>query len=234
MYKWIIPFLLIFNHAYAFTVDSLFKVDSENSRYFVLKNPDAESVYLSVSLTELQRTNKGVYQEIALSTDDFLSWPIYIDPMDIVIDASGEVRVSVIRTAQTTPLDRIIGVSFIPDSLRQQEQGANSNVAITIGYKSWYLIPGTQPLAGEPQAWISDKRIHFNNPTNKVLRLTLDVCPDSDKSTASEGCYSEAILLPGNEKQINVPMGADLNTGKVMFFDLSNQYKKEISLRSVR
>ncbi|MDA6076972.1 hypothetical protein O0544_12345 [Edwardsiella anguillarum] len=76
------------------------------------------------------------------------------------------------------------------------------------------------------QAWISDKRIHFNNPTNKVLRLTLDVCPDSDKSTASEGCYSEAILLPGNEKQINVPMGADLNTGKVMFFDLSNQYKK--------
>ncbi|MDA6077128.1 hypothetical protein O0544_14240 [Edwardsiella anguillarum] len=43
--------------------------------------------------------------------------------MDIVIDAKGELRVSVIRTAQITPHDRIIGVSFIPDSLRQQEQG---------------------------------------------------------------------------------------------------------------
>ncbi|EOV4914616.1 hypothetical protein ACONPS_003445, partial [Edwardsiella ictaluri] len=59
MYKWILPFLFILNHAYAFTVDSMFKVDSENSRYFTLKNPDDEPVYLAVSLSELQRAGKG-------------------------------------------------------------------------------------------------------------------------------------------------------------------------------
>ncbi|WP_395755826.1 hypothetical protein OT793_01090 [Edwardsiella ictaluri] len=234
MYKWILPFLFILNHAYAFTVDSMFKVDSENSRYFTLKNPDDEPVYLAVSLSELQRAGKGRYQESALSPDDFLTWPLYIDPMDIVIDAKGELRVSVIHTAQITPHDRIIGVSFIPDSLRQQEQGEKSNVAIAIGYKSWYLIPGSQPITGEPQAWLSNRKIHFSNPTNKVLRLILDVCPAKEKQAGSDACYSEAILLPGNDRRIPVPDAADLERGKVTFFDLAEQYKKEIALRPAR
>ncbi|WHQ16833.1 hypothetical protein [Edwardsiella anguillarum] len=146
----------------------------------------------------------------------------------------GELRVSVIRTAQITPHDRIIGVSFIPDSLRQQEQGEKSNVAIAIGYKSWYLIPGSQRITGEPHAWLSNQKINFSNPTNKVLRLILDVCPAADRKADSGSCYSEAILLPGNDKQITVPATADLSRGKVTFFDLADQYKKEIALRPAR
>ncbi|WP_379975478.1 hypothetical protein AAGU71_14570 [Edwardsiella ictaluri] len=69
---------------------------------------------------------------------------------------------------------------------------------------------------------------------SKVLRLILDVCPAKEKQAGSDACYSEAILLPGNDRQIPVPDAADLERGKVTFFDLAEQYKKEIALRPAR
>ncbi|MDA6077089.1 hypothetical protein O0544_13985 [Edwardsiella anguillarum] len=103
--------------------------------------------------------------------------------------------------------------------------GRKSNVAIAIGYKSWYLIPGSQRITGEPHAWLSNQKINFSNPTNKVLRLILDVCPAADRKADSGSCYSEAILLPGNDKQITVPATADLSRGKVTFLTLLTSIK---------
>ncbi|AOV96335.1 hypothetical protein A9798_04830 [Edwardsiella hoshinae] len=217
----------------AFSVDSLFKVDGENNRFFVLKNPENEPVYLSITLSELQRQRGGEYKEIPFNAEAFLSWPLYIDPPDVVIDAQGEVRVSVIRANSTPKFDRIIGVSFIPDALRQAQRHDN-NVAISIGYKSWYIIPGSLPIQGEPTAWLSAGKIHFNNQSSRVLRFEMDLCQGVSEEKAKARCYGESVLLPGNKRIIDIPSGANVRQGRVTFSELSGAYQKEIALQSAR
>ncbi|MGY0155221.1 hypothetical protein ACVQK1_15860 [Edwardsiella tarda] len=218
----------------AFSVDSLFKVDGENNRFFVLKNPESEPVYLSITLSELQRKAGGGYHEVPFTAAEFLNWPLYIDPSEVVIDAEGEVRVSVMRANSVPAYDRIIGVSFIPDALRQQQAQPDSNVAISIGYKSWYIIPGSQPIQGEPAAWLRDGKIHFDNQSSRVLRFEMDLCQGISEEKAKARCYGEAILLPGNRKIIAIPAGANVRQGRVTFSTLSGSYKKVIALQSAR
>lgn len=224
--------LLMTNPAQAFSVDSLFKVDSENNRFFILKNPDAEPAYLSIVLSELQRKENGRYQETPFAAEDFLNWPIYIDPAEVVVDAEGEVRLSVVSANKPVAQDRIIGVSFIPDALRQQQEQPESSVAISIGYKSWYIIPGTQPIQGEPAAWLSGGKIHFNNQSNKVLSFEMDLCKGVSAEKAKATCYGESVLLPGNSKVIDIPPGSNVQQGQVSFSELSGSYQKVIALQS--
>lgn len=234
LFLFLLPWIIYSQSGFSFSVDSLFKVDGENNRFFVLKNPEREPVYIAIALSELQRKAGGGYQEIPFDAADFLRWPLYIDPSDVVVDAEGEVRVSVIRANSVPEHDRIIGVSFIPDTLRQQQEQPDSNVAISIGYKAWYIIPGSLPIKGEPAAWLSDGKIHFNNQSSRVLRFEMDLCQGVSEEKAKALCYGEAILLPGNQKIIDVPLGANVRQGRVTFSALSGNYKKAITLQSTR
>lgn len=55
-YALLLWLLIIYSQSgFAFSVDSLFKVDGENSRFFVLKNPERDPIYLAITLSELQR-----------------------------------------------------------------------------------------------------------------------------------------------------------------------------------
>ncbi len=231
-YALLLWLLIIYSQpGFAFSVDSLFKVDGENSRFFVLKNPERDPIYLAITLSELQRKAGGGYHETPFLAAEFLNWPLYIDPPDVVVDAEGEVRVSVIRANRVPEYDRIIGVSFIPDALRQQQEQPDSNVAISIGYKSWYIIPGSLPIKGEPTAWVGDGKIHFNNQSSRVLRFEMDLCQGVSEEKAKALCYGESILLPGNHKIIDVPLGANVRQGRVTFSALSGSYNKAIALQ---
>ncbi|AOV96284.1 hypothetical protein A9798_04560 [Edwardsiella hoshinae] len=232
MLKYLLLFLLLAAQPLAaFTLDALFKVDGENNRFFLLNNPDKEPVYLAINLSELRRKADGRYQESPLQPEAFLSWPIYLDPSELVIDGEGEVRVAVVRVAGPVAEDRILGITFVPDTLRQQAQ-TGSSISLAIGYKAWYLLPGTQPIQGAPAAWLANGQLHFANRSNKVLQMELDLCRDQSPPSGAERniCYAEALLLPGNSKTMALPTAITRPNGRVTFSDLTGDYRQEIML----
>ncbi|EAU3478339.1 hypothetical protein D8T09_27715, partial [Salmonella enterica] len=132
--------------ASAFQVDTLSKVIVKDNESLVVTG-DTGREYLYTSLSRVYVDSAGNIQETLLSPDDVENWPLIVEPGEIILDRGDDVRVKINRNGQQLPEDTVLGLSFIPENVKKNEQ-KGSGLQMSVGYKTWLFIPGTSKLRG--------------------------------------------------------------------------------------
>ncbi|EBM7368366.1 hypothetical protein NYH65_004962, partial [Salmonella enterica] len=125
----------------AFQVDTLSKVIAKDNESLVVTG-DAEREYLYTTLSRVYVDSAGNIQETLLSPDDVENWPLIVEPGEIILDRGDDVRVKINRNGQQLAEDTVLGLSFIPENVKKNEQ-KGSGLQMSVGYKTWLFIPGT-------------------------------------------------------------------------------------------
>lgn len=208
----------------AFSVDSLFKIDSGKDNYLLLKNTTGRTEFVNVRLSHLS-IEKGEVIEKPFKTEEFMNWPIYSSPSSVILDPGGAERVSLVRMNKDNEQDMLIGVSLLPDTL----SSFNNSVDISVGYKSWYLVPGQSTMTGQLIAKRNAGELLLDNNTNKHLSVSIDGCGNSEFS--DQDCASTLFLLSGASKTI--PISALKGKGKkinIRYYDALKRTVKDIAV----
>ncbi|EAW1164912.1 hypothetical protein PX617_005042 [Salmonella enterica subsp. enterica] len=174
----------------AFQVDTLSKVIAKDNESLVVTG-DAEREYLYTTLSRVYVDSAGDIQETLLSPDDVENWPLIVEPGEIILDRGDDVRVKINRNGQQLAEDTVLGLSFIPENVKKNEQ-KGSGLQMSVGYKTWLFIPGTSQLRGKVSAYRNGDKIFISNSTNKILRIVIN----SDKT--ENGFF---MSLPGTKKE---------------------------------
>ncbi|EBH8950664.1 hypothetical protein MVS59_004377 [Salmonella enterica] len=176
----------------AFQVDTLSKIIAKDSESLVVTG-DTGREYLYTSLSRVQVDSAGNIQEFLLSPEDVENWPVIVEPGEIIIDRGDDVRVKINRNGQPLLEDTVLGLSFIPEHAKVNEQ-KGSGLQMSVGYKTWLFIPGTSQLRGKISAYRNGDKIFINNSTNKILRVVFN----GDKN--ENGLF---MSLPGTKKEFD-------------------------------
>ena len=213
---WILLSFISLN-ANAFKVDSLLKVMDDKDSYVVVsssKQTGREYIHISLSSVDLHGESSG--KEMPLDPKRVAEWPVLLEPSEIILDAGDEVRVKIIRNSEPQLDDMLIGVSFIPDA--ESMNTINSTLQVSVGYKTWLVIPGKSPFSGSVTAKRDAGNVTISNASNKIIRVLSDECIGKEPSS----CVSSIISLPGTTKRVDAAsVGARLS-----FYEFSNISKK--------
>lgn len=210
--------------AQAFSVDSLFKVDSGKDNYLLLKNTTGRTEFVNVRLSHII-VEKGEVIEQPFKTEEFMNWPVYSTPSSVILDPGGAERVSLVRMNKDNEQDMLIGVSLLPDTL----SSFNNSVDISVGYKSWYLVPGQSTMTGQLTAKRNAGDLLLDNKTNKHLSISIDGCGNNEFS--GQECTSTLFLLSGASKTI--PISALKGKGgkiNIRYYDALKKTVKDIAV----
>ncbi|WP_421335585.1 hypothetical protein [Aeromonas veronii] len=197
MKKVILPLALFCSASVgAFSVDSMFKIDNGKDNFLLLKNTTNRVEFINVRLSKIT-VEQGKVQEQPFDTEDFLHWPVYTTPSSIILDPGSAERVSIVRVNKENKEDAMVGISLIPDTL----SSFNNSVDVSVGYKAWYLMPGSSEMTGRLTASRdSQGNIVLRNQTNKHLSMTINAC--GDKSFTDKECISSLFMLSGTSKEV--------------------------------
>ncbi|EKN3347920.1 hypothetical protein NE897_10310 [Yersinia ruckeri] len=208
-------------NAYAFKVDSLLKVMDDKDNNIILSSDRADGrEFIHVNLSAIIMSGENKWKEIPLDPNNVSTWPVLIEPGEIVLDAGDEVRVKIIRNTAYQPDDRVIGVSFIPDP--ESMKINNSSLQVSVGYKTWLVIPGTNKFTGDINAKRDGQKITINNTSNKIIRVLPQDCASSGPSE----CLSNIISLPGTTKEIDAESSVSTTLSFYDFSELSKKIKE--------
>lgn len=210
-------------HVHAFKVDSLLKVMNGQDNSVVLTS-DRESgrEYIHVSLSGIVMSGDDKGKEFPLDANNVSAWPVLVEPGEVVLDAGDEVKLKIIRNSERQSEDMVIGISFIPDAERVQID--NSSLQVSVGYKTWLILPGTSELIGDIRARRDGKKIIIDNISNKIIR----VLPESCASNLPSECLSNIISLPGTSKIIDTESSGKNTLVFYSFADLSKKLKEVV------
>lgn len=210
--------------AHAFSVDSMFKVDSGKDNYLLLKNTTGRTEFINVRLSHLS-IEKGEIIDKPFKTEEFMNWPVYSTPSSIILDPGGAERISLVRMKKDNEQDMLIGVSLLPDTL----SSFNNSVDISVGYKSWYLVPGQSTMTGQLIAKQSAGDLLLDNDTNKHLSISIDGC--GNKEFSNQDCTLKLFLLSGMSKTIPISTlkgkGRKIN---IRYYDALKKTVKDIAV----
>ncbi|WP_421279036.1 hypothetical protein [Aeromonas veronii] len=213
----------------AFSVDSMFKVDDGKEGHLLLKNTTGRTEFISIRLSRVSIENEKI-REQPFDTSDFLRWPMYLTPSSIILDPGAAERVSIVRVNKENKEDVMIGISLMPDIL--SSYGKNS-MELSIGYKVWYLMPGSSEMRGEliGERNNENKFLFLRNQTNKHVSMTINFCGEVNFTDVN--CTSSLFMLSGSNKSIDI---SALNKGKVSdvinirYHDALKKYVKNIQI----
>ncbi|MEG0007352.1 MAG: hypothetical protein RR721_08510 [Aeromonas sp.] len=190
----------------------------------LLKNTTGRTEFINVRLSHLSVENNEVIEK-PFKTEEFMNWPVYSTPSAVILDPGGAERVSLVRMNKDNQEDILIGVSLLPDTL----SSFNNSVDISVGYKSWYLVPGKSAMVGQLDANRRAGELLLDNNTNKHLSVSIDSCENSESS--NQDCESTLFLLSGASKII--PISALKGEGRkinIRYYDALKKTVKDISV----
>lgn len=196
-YVFIVTILSI-PQAWSFQIDTLSRVINNDTEYLEITG-DNEREYIYTQLTQVFTNKKDGFREELLNPEFISSWPVIVEPGEIVLDKYDKIRIKITRNVQQQDEDTIVGLSFIPDNV-SRKLNKDSGLNISIGYKAWLFIPGKSPLRGQVTAFKNNGKLVINNMTNKILRIVLDGC----KKDVRQQCNGSVISLPTTTKEIDV------------------------------
>lgn len=194
---------MIASNAFAISVSKLVMVSTEkDSKEITVYNEAEYPAFVAIELSELKLSE---LKEVKLDEEDFENWPIFLDKKEVIIDPKSSINLKVNDLAalleQRKPVDRVVGISFIPKSYKGGEAGQNSLNLLT-GYKTWYVIPndnekvkGTVSVVGKGEG----KFLLINN-TDTAIKFDVDVCEGKEKT---ESCTGSVMVLSGRNKEID-------------------------------
>ncbi|ECI0840258.1 hypothetical protein AU892_24255 [Salmonella enterica subsp. diarizonae] len=197
-------FLSIFFSACApaFQVDTLSKIITKDDDSLVLTG-DTGREYLYTSLSRVRVDHAGNIHEDPLVPEDIESWPVIVDPGEVILDQGDEVRVRINRNGPQDQDDIVLGLSFIPESTTNNK-AKGSGLQVSVGYKAWLFIPGNAPLSGDVTTSRKANKIVIDNTTNKILRIMVN---GDNSSRISNATDNTLMSLPGTKKEIDVTKG---------------------------
>lgn len=227
MKKVILPLALLCSASVsAFSVDSMFKIDNGKDNYLLLKNTTNRVEFVNVRMSKIT-VEQGEVKEHPFDTEDFLHWPVYTTPSSVILDPGGAERVSIIRVNKDNKEDTMVGISLIPDTL----SSFNNSVDVSVGYKAWYLMPGSSEMTGRLTASRDGKgNIVLNNQTNKHISMTVNAC--GDKNFTDKTCISSLFMLAGTSKNMAISSlkGRSSNLIYIRYHDVLKKYVHEIEI----
>ncbi|HFW3091205.1 TPA: hypothetical protein ACIBE3_004914 [Salmonella enterica subsp. enterica serovar Reading] len=183
--------------ARGFQIDTLTRVINKDNEYLEITG-DHDREYIYTRLTQVFPDNKGGLREVPLDPGQVSSWPVIVEPGEIVLDKADQVRVRIMRNGPQQDEDRVLGLAFIPENV-SGKTGRNSGLQISVGYKAWLFIPGKSPLKGQVTAVRENGKLIIDNMTNKILRIVPGGCAGNRKYE----CSGAVISLPQTRKQID-------------------------------
>lgn len=193
--------MLVSTHSPAFTVDSMIKFSNEEDYFLVTGNDDKQREFINITLSEWISHSTHQSHEINYTAENTAQWPIIAEPTEIIVDSDEQVKVKIAKNYTQSDDDRVFGITFTPDTLSHNQE---KSYALTFGYKTWYIIPGSQPMKGyldvTKQKKVGDYIIH--NQTNKVMVVKLDYCHKTTDN--NENCLAEFIAAPYTNKAISL------------------------------
>ncbi|WP_336285977.1 hypothetical protein [Citrobacter arsenatis] len=187
--------------AWAFHIDTLMRVVEKDTEYLEITG-EHEREYIYTQLTQVITDKNGEIKERPLNPEQVSSWPIIVEPGEIVLNKSDKVRVRITRNGQQQDNDQVMGLAFIPEKV-SGKPAESSGLNIAVGYKAWLFILGKSLLKGQVTATRKDGYLVIDNMTNKILRIVPMGCSEYDK----EECRGALISLPQTRKQIDVTDG---------------------------
>ncbi|MFB1077184.1 hypothetical protein [Photobacterium damselae] len=199
--------------------------DEEKSQITVI-NSDNFPVFVKIELTELINN-----EEMKFNSDDFKHWPIYLDKNELIIDPKSRIKVTVnnlLKALGTTiKNDRVVGISFIPQTYQEDEKN-KSSLSVLTGFKVWYIIPHNKAkVLGNAEIKQDKKKLMLVNNTDTTLQFYIDSCGTS-KDNPKE-CSDSVLVLPKRMKDVTFDAsyhGVVIITTK----DLRKRYRKEFKI----
>ncbi|UKA23261.1 hypothetical protein IHC92_20110 [Photobacterium damselae subsp. damselae] len=134
--------MIVTQQAFAISVDKMIvisKGSNETSTITVI-NDDNYPVFVKAQLSELMPDGKIK----SFDNYDFKTWPIYLNHNEFIIDPKSRIKITVNNLQEMLgneeDRDRIIGISFIPESY-EKNNSTDKSLNILTGFKVWYIIP---------------------------------------------------------------------------------------------
>lgn len=232
--KYIISLLLLIitQQAFAISVDKMIvisKGSNETSTITVI-NDDNYPVFVKAQLSELMPDGKIK----SFDNYDFKTWPIYLNHNEFIIDPKSRIKITVNNLQEMLgneeDRDRIIGISFIPESY-EKNNSTDKSLNILTGFKVWYIIPNQlKKVSGN----ISYKKIKDNkyllvNNTNTILKFNINACKAMGMNV-NDKCIENLIVLAGKNKTLNL---SSVKKGTVLIKaqDFRDRFDKELQIK---
>lgn len=231
MKKIICLLLMLSASVEAINVDKMLVVaagdDTEKSQIIII-NSDNFPVFVRAELSERLKDGK----EIKFNEDDFKNWPAYLDKNEWIVDPKSRMKVTVNNLLNVLGSDikedRVIGVSFIPQTY--QEGGENkSALSILTGFKVWYIIPNNKSkVLGNVDVKYAKNKATLINKTDTTIQFNIDSCK-TPKLNQSE-CSDSVLVLPGRQKEVSFD---SMYSGIVSVFaeDFKGRYNKKFEIK---
>ncbi|EDI1752819.1 hypothetical protein SIL91_004998 [Salmonella enterica] len=201
--------------ASAFNVDSMTKVsESEQEDYFLVSGGGHGREYVYVTLSELISDGNNKSHEVVFDASNVTVWPVVAEPSEIIVSSGEQVKVKIAKNYVSSGVDRIFGITFTPDVL-DENQGKVYN--ISLGYKSWFIVPGSDPLAGDVSARKGERKGDYviSNNTNKVMNVKFTYC----NSPGGKDCVVQMTTRPYSDKKVS--LGDKVTSTEIGFYTIS-------------
>ncbi|EPC4783751.1 hypothetical protein Q1B84_004776 [Salmonella enterica] len=218
--KLIYSFLLLSFTASAFNTDSMVKIsESEQEDYFLVSGSGSGREYVYVTLSELISDGNNKSHEVVFDASNVTIWPVVAEPSEIIVSSGEQVKVKITKNYVPSGEDRIFGITFTPDVLNQ-EQGKTYN--IPLGYKSWFIVPGNEPLVGNVSTRKGEHKGDYviSNNTNKVMNVKITYCNAPD----GKNCMVQMTSRPYSDKKIS--LGDKVTSAEMAFYTVSGKQNK--------
>lgn len=201
---------------FAISVDSLFQVaDDRDSAILNVVNPDDITMFVKISSTKLEYTN-GERQVINLTKDNVGHWGLQVSPIYLVLEPGEEksVRLKYVCKSVFCSRDKdiVYGVDLSPKPYDQPEQ---QSLSMLLGYKTYFVVPSKNPMFDFDWKVGSEGKATLSNTGNTTLIGVIDTCSEGHYS----GCVYKYRLLPGAEREINIP--SSKTAKNIKFVDLT-------------
>lgn len=199
----------------AFTVDSMIKVSGKEN-YFLVSGNSNDREYLYITLSELISDKNNRSHEMFFDASNATTWPVVAEPADVIVSAGEQVKIKIIKNYASSGNDRIFGVTFTPDVL---DENSGKKYNLPLGYKSWFIVPGTDPVTGSPEARKGEHTRDYiiSNNTNKVMNVKINYC----SHPGEKDCTAQIITRPYSDKKVS--LGNNVTSAEIDFYTVSGE-----------
>lgn len=217
--------------AQAIDVDKMLVVatgDDLKKSQIVVFNADNFPVLVSAELTEMLKDGK----EVKFNDLEFKRWPVYLDKSEWIIDPKSRVKVTVnnLLEALGTEIkeDRVIGISFIPQTY-QEGGGKKSSLMVLTGFKVWYVIPNNNnKVSGDVEVRQVKNKVTLINKTDTAIKFYIDICKPPVLNQPE--CSDSVLVLSGKQKDVTFDTKYS-GAVSISAEDFRNRYKKEFKMK---
>ncbi len=230
--KYILLIILFFSTKVlsALSVDKMIVIANSSDDYVDIRvsNSDDFPVLVNVILTEKTDESEKEFDQLK-----FEDQPVYVDIDELIIDPLSSIKVRINNLSKmlgkTIFKDRIIGVSFIPQSYKD-ENSKKYSVNILTGFKVWYVLPSNKEgLSYDTDINIDNNEMVLINNSDTVIEFVIDSC----EIESSNHCREPIIVLSKNKKKVTFP--DELKNKEVMVYakDFNQQYEKKFKVKLI-